>query len=98
MNPKLIYTHDELMAEPEYSSRNRRGEVLFHGGFDGGGKYISPRSKNRLPAIAAWSAQLGERGAPNVVVSRDQVRREFFPNVAQAQLLLRRGCRDAIAR
>ncbi len=98
MSQKLKYTHEELMAEPQYASRNRRGSVLFHGGFDKAGNYLPPRSLNRLPAIKAWSQQLAATGNPTEVIALKRVDREFFPNADQTKMLLRNGCREAMTR
>jgi len=98
MATKLTYTHDELLADHQFTARNRRGDTLFHGGFDAHGDYLPPRSLNRVPAIKAWSARVAAAGNPTVVITREDVRREFFPNVQQTQLLLRNGCRDAMTR
>jgi hypothetical protein len=98
MPAKLSFTFDEIMAEPEYASRLRRGEKLFHGGLDARGRYLPPRSKNRLAAIAAWQARLTAEGHPSHVISMEQLDLRFFPNVAQAKLLLRHGARGAMTR
>lgn len=98
MSPRLSYTHDEIMADREYASRIRRGNVLFHGGLDANGAYAPPRSRHRLEAIAAWTAQLAAHGYPTQAVRPEQVKREFFPTVAQSKVLLRHGARGAMTR
>lgn len=98
MSERLRYATEEILAEPEYVSRHRRGNVLFHGGFDDAGRYLPPRSRHRVPAIEAWTRRLSAAGHPTEVVSLDAVRRPFFPSVAQAKLLLRHGANDAITR
>lgn len=95
---RLDYSREEILADPEFSSRIRRGEVLFHGGLDRQGKYLSPRSRFRAEAIENWTAALAASGAPTSVMTKEQLRREFFPTVAQAKLLLRNGVKDSMTR
>lgn len=92
------YTTDELVADPPFASRIRSGDVLFHGGLDGDGGYLPPRSLHRLPAIEAWTRRLATDGHRTEVISPESVKREFFPTVAQSKLLLKRGARGAMTR
>ena len=71
--------------------------VRCHGGFDGEGRYRSPRTLHRAVAIRAWQERLAREGAPLVEISRALIPPQF-PNVAQAKLLLREGVRDPIVR
>jgi hypothetical protein len=96
--PRLEYTHEELMAEHTYVSRLRWDGMVFHGGLDAGGHYVPPRSQYRPDAIAAWTAQLAACGQPTSVLRFEQLDLRFFPNVAQAKLLLRHGACAAITR
>ncbi|MFQ5416837.1 MAG: hypothetical protein ACE5FL_07295 [Myxococcota bacterium] len=98
MSDKLRYGYDELMAERAYASRLGRGDVLFHGGLDGDGRYIPPRSLHRLDAIRAWRERLESEGYPSRVVEREQLALEHFPNAPQAKLLLRHGAKGAMTR
>jgi hypothetical protein len=98
MAAKLSYTYNEIMAEREYASRIRYGSVLFHGGIDEHGKYVPPRSRNRIDAISAWTAQLSAQGHPTRVVRFEQLDLKFFPNVAQSKVLLRHQARGAMTR
>jgi hypothetical protein len=93
---KVSYGRDELLAEHAYARRIRRGKVLFHGGLDEEGRYLSPRSFHRPGAIRAWSEQLGASGAPTEAMRFE--RPDFFPTVAQSKLLLRSGARGAMTR
>jgi hypothetical protein len=95
---RLSFTREELLAEPDYARRHRYEGHTFHGGFDVEGNYLPPRSRFRLPAIDAWTRALATAGEPTEVVSMREVDRVFFPNVAQAKLLLRHGARDAMTR
>src|SRR6185369_15496826 len=58
----LHYDHDELLADPDYAKRIRRGDLLFHGGLDVAGRYLPPRTRHRKAAIAAWTDALRSRG------------------------------------
>lgn len=95
---QLSYAYDEIMAEAPYASRLRRGTVLFHGGLDTRGRYVPPRSRNRLAAIEAWTERLRVAGHQTWVVTMKQVERPFFPSVAQSKCLLRHRACDAMTR
>ncbi|MGH7897807.1 MAG: hypothetical protein ACREQQ_07635, partial [Candidatus Binatia bacterium] len=98
MSAKLSYSRDEILAEHPYAERIRRNGALFHGGLDARGSYLSPRSLNRRDAIAAWTEALAARGLPTEVITFDELCFDFFPNVEQTKLLLRRGARGAMTR
>jgi hypothetical protein len=98
MTTKLRYSREELLADPAYSRRIERDGVLFHGGLDEQGRYLSPRSLHRRDAIRAWTEQLAEAGAPTEAMRFERTVPEFFPSVAQAKLLLRTGARGAMTR
>ena len=95
---KLDYSREEILADPDYATRIRRGDVLFHGGLDAEGRYLSPRSRFRAEAIEHWTDAHAATGAPTTVMTKEQLRREFFPTVAQAKLLLRHGAKDSMTR
>jgi hypothetical protein len=95
---KLIYTHEELLAERPYASRIRWRDKLFHGGLDAHGVYIPPRSAQRIEAIANWTEQLRAAGQPAQVIDPAGLDLQFFPNVAQSKLLLRNGASGAMTR
>src|SRR5437764_1410484 len=72
------------------------GGVRCHGGFDQGGAYVSPRTKNRWPAIRAWQHQRQEEfGTPILDIALDTWP-GAYPNVAQAKYLLTEGVREPI--
>ena len=98
--PRLTYSFDDLMAEHAYATKIRHKDRTLHGGLLADGSYRPPRSLNRVPAIDAWSDRLRADGHALDVMDRERINRanEFFPTVAQAKLLLRNGCQDALTR
>ena len=59
---KLVWTRDEILADHAYAKPHVEAGYRLHGGFDADGKYISPRTLNRWPAIRAWAEALKARG------------------------------------
>jgi hypothetical protein len=94
----LRYSREAILAEPDYNRRIERNGVLLHGGYDAHGTYLPPRSRHRIPAIDAWTAQLAADGHPTRVIDVDAVDRAFVPNTEQAKLLLRGGATGAMTR
>jgi hypothetical protein len=93
---RVTYSEEELLASIAYDEPLIAGEVRCHGGFVAG-RYRSPRTAYRAPAIGAWQAQLRARGLPLVDVAPELVP-PHYPNASQAVLLLREGVRDPITR
>ena len=86
---ELLATHD--VAEPLIA-----GGVRCHGGFDDDGSYVSPRTLNRWPAIAAWKQLRDEQfGTPRLDIPLDRWP-EHYPNVAQAKFLIANGITEPI--
>ena len=50
----LTWTEHELLATDHVAEPLIAGGVRCHGGFDGDGRYLSPRTRYRVPAIDAW--------------------------------------------
>jgi len=97
----LAYTPQELLSSGVYAEPLIAGGVRCHGGFDSDGRYRSPRTLHRAPAILAWKEQLARSsGDPDRALI--DIPRSFvppqYPNVAQAKLLLRNGVRDPMVR
>jgi hypothetical protein len=70
----------------------------MHGGFDSAGSYLSPRTLNRLPAIAAWQRKLAEdSGGMPLIDCPPDFFADFYPNVAQTKFLLSEGVRTPLA-
>jgi hypothetical protein len=90
------FTEDELLADHAITEPLFAGGIRCHGGFDHQGHYVSPRTKNRWPAIEAWEEQrLAQFSTPILDVPLDTWP-ENFPNVAQSKLLIRSGAPQAI--
>src|SRR5207244_3907270 len=68
-----------------------------HGGFDAAGRYVSPRTAGRNPAIAAWQAHHCATFGAGIAEAPVDEWPGPYPNLAQAQLLLRHGAITPIA-
>ncbi len=94
--PKLRYSADELLADHPYAKPHIEAGYKLHGGFDAGGRYLSPRTLNRWPAIKAWSDALGARGGELIDSSQQLMERPHFPSEAQQTLLLEQGLGETL--
>ncbi|MBW2240520.1 MAG: hypothetical protein JRH01_00915 [Deltaproteobacteria bacterium] len=95
--PSLTFSEDELLGSRKYDEPLIAGGVRCHGGFDEDGRYHSPRTLHRTPAISAWQDQLLRSGHDVIEISRALMPPQY-PNVEQAKLLLRHGVRDPMVR
>lgn len=93
----LHYTREQLLESGAYAEPLIAGGVRCHGGFDGDGRYRSPRTLHRVPAIRAWQARLAREGHPLIAIDPALMPPQY-PNVEQARLLLREGVRDPVVR
>ena len=94
---KPSFSSEELLENPHYDSPLIVNGVRCHGGFDVDGNYRSPRTRWRVPAIAAWQEQHIRTSHPLLEVPEDCVP-PYTPNVEQAKFLLRAGVREPIVR
>ncbi|MBA3655297.1 MAG: hypothetical protein H0W70_14020 [Actinobacteria bacterium] len=95
-NLQLEWTEQELLTNHPVAEPLIAGGVKCHGGFDDDGVYVSPRTKNRWPAIANWQAQReADFGTPLLDIDLSAWP-ENYPNVAQAKYLLTEGVREPI--
>lgn len=94
---RLTWTREELLESGAYEAPLFAGGVRCHGGFDADGRYRSPRTIHRAPAIRAWQARLAREGHALVDIPRAAMPPQY-PNVEQAALLLAHGVRDPIVR
>jgi len=88
---QLTFSEDELLADDAFAEPLFAGSVRCHGGFDEDGRYVSPRTKFRRPAIEAWGAQHRELFSTTLIDVPIERWDKTFPSVAQARLLLRHG-------
>ncbi len=93
---RVVFTREELMAEHTYAKPQIEAGYRLHGGFDEKGKYISPRTLNRWPAVEAWQAQLETRGFPVIDASTRLLKRDAYPNIDQQKLLLSNGLGETL--
>jgi hypothetical protein len=93
----LQYSRDELLDSGRYAEPLIAGGVRCHGGFEADGRYRSPRTLHRTPAVQAWQARLAREGKPLLAIDRALMPPQY-PNVEQARLLLREGVRDPVVR
>ena len=88
---QVEFTTDELLADHDDLEPLFANGVRCHGGFDGNGTYVSPRTRFRGAAIDAWEAQrLGRSGVAPLHLPLDTWP-PSFPNVEQSTFLLRKG-------
>ncbi|MBW2372033.1 MAG: hypothetical protein JRF70_05815 [Deltaproteobacteria bacterium] len=91
------YSQEELLDSGSYEEPLIAGGVRCHGGFDPQGRYRSPRTIHRLPAVHAWQDRLSRDGHPLLAIDTALMPPQF-PNVEQARLLLNEGVRDPVVR
>jgi hypothetical protein len=94
----LVFTGDQLLANVKLEAPLLVGDVRCHGGFDADGRYRSPRTLWRVPAIEAWQRQHLARSPVPLVEVPDSCVPAHLPSVAQAKLLLKSGVREPIVR
>ena len=91
---QLVWTEDELLADHDIAEPLVAGGVRCHGGFDADGEYVSPRTRNRVPAIEAWQQSHRAEFGTEILDAPLELWPEVFPNVAQSKYLLREGVRE----
>lgn len=87
----LRYSEDELMKDHDYTTPQIVAGHRLHGGFDAQGRYLSPRTLVREPAVAAWTDALLARGGAPMRADASLLAGVRMPNTAQHRLLLRSG-------
>jgi hypothetical protein len=94
---RTTFTTDELLADGDYEAPLVANGVRCHGGFDADGRYRSPRTLHRTPAIEAWQRALRDAGEDLVTIDPALMPPQY-PNVDQAVLLCRAGVSEPIVR
>src|SRR3954470_9884807 len=88
---QLDWTEEELLTTHPVAEPLVCGGVRCHGGFDDDGAYVSPRTKNRWPAITAWEEHRSkEFGTPVLDIALSEWP-EHYPNMKQTRYLLEEG-------
>ena len=94
---RVVFTNEELLESARPERPLVANGVRCHGGFDADGRYFSPRTVHRAPAIAAWQGALRDQGHELIDIPRAAMPPQY-PNVAQSVLLLRNGIREPMVR
>jgi hypothetical protein len=90
-NLQLTWSEVELLANDDVAEPLVAGGVRCHGGFASDGRYVSPRTKYRVPATKAWQQSHREQFGTDILDAPIELWPEVFPNVAQTKYLLRAG-------
>jgi hypothetical protein len=93
---QVEFTEDELLASHAYREPLIARGVRCHGGFDDDGRYVSPRTKNRVPAITAWQEQHREQFGTELLDLPLDTWPSHYPTLEQARFLLESGVREPI--
>lgn len=93
---QTVYTEAELLADHDVAEPVFAGGVKCHGGLADDGTYVSPRTKFRVPAIAAWQEKHREDFGTEIIDIPLETWPEHFPNVAQARYLIEQGVREPL--
>ena len=88
---QVHFSEEELLDDVAVAEPLVAGGVRCHGGFDEAGAYVSPRTRFRVPAIAAWGEQNRERFSSELIDVPLEWWARSFPNVDQARFLIRAG-------
>ena len=91
MTAQLEFTAEELLADHPVAEPLIAGGVRCHGGFDDHGHYVSPRTRHRVPAIAAWQERHRRLFGTDIIDVPLATWPEHFPNEAQARFLIGAG-------
>jgi hypothetical protein len=93
---QLEFDAAELLTSHSYAEPLIVAGVRCHGGFSDSGVYVSPRTRHRVPAIAAWQAKhRRDFGAEPLDLPLDTWP-EHYPNVAQARFLIESGVPEPV--
>jgi hypothetical protein len=93
---QVEFTEAELLADAPITEPLIAGGVRCHGGFDDKGEYVSPRTKHRVPGIVAWQEKHREEFGKDILDIPLETWPEHYPNVAQAEHLIRSGVREPL--
>ena len=92
----LEFSSEELLTTDDIEEPLLAGGVRCHGGFLHDGSYVSPRTKFRRPALAAWQNQHRTDFGTEILHAPVETWPGNYPRVEQARFLLRHGVREPI--
>ncbi len=96
MSDVTAWTEAELLADEPGLSPLVVAGYRCHGGFDADGRYCSPRTRFRAPAIAAWQAKHRADFGTELLDAGLDTWPPATPNVAQSRYLLQQGVREPV--
>lgn len=92
---RLLWDEATLIAEHDHARPHVEADLRLHGGMDADGRYVSPRTLHRWPAVRAWQRALAARHWPLIEADAALLSVPPFPNEAQQRLLIREGLGQA---
>jgi hypothetical protein len=95
-NLQTEWREDELLATDTVVEPLIVHGMRCHGGFDADGAYVSPRTKYRVPATAAWQQAHREAFGTEIIDAPLATWPTSYPNVAQSKYLLSNGVRAPV--
>ena len=95
-NLQTHWTETELLASHTPVEPVVIEGTKCHGGFDADGEYVSPRTKYRVPATAAWQQAHRETFGTDIIDAPLAEWPTSYPNVAQSKYLLSEGVRGPV--
>lgn len=82
------FTEAELLQSHSGTEPLMVGDVRCHGGLDDDGRYVSPRTLTRGPAIEAWQAKHRQDFGTEPIAVPLETWPEHVPNLTQARFLI----------
>lgn len=95
-NVQTEWTEAELLEGDPIAEPLILGGYRCHGGFDADGRYHSPRTRFRVPAIEAWQASHREQFGTDMLDVPLDAWPATYPSVAQSRYLLEQGVREPV--
>jgi hypothetical protein len=95
-NVPTVWTEAEILEGDPIAEPLILGGYRCHGGFDADGRYRSPRTRFRTPAIEAWQARHREEFGTELLDVPLAAWPATYPNLAQSRYLLEQGVREPV--
>jgi hypothetical protein len=93
-NQPTAWSEAELLEGDPVAAPLILGGYRCHGGFDADGRYRSPRTRFRVPAIEAWQTRHREEFGTDLLHAPLEAWPATYPSVAQSRYLLQQGVRE----